>query len=97
MVDASPPLRSLLLASRKGGAGKTTLALHLGVILATRTKVLLVDADEQASAWYRVRAAAEPRLVTCPPARCATCWTPPPPRASTSPSSTPPARPRWST
>jgi chromosome partitioning protein len=68
-MDALMPLRTLLLASRKGGAGKTTLALHLGVILAARTKVLLVDADEQASAsaWYRIRAAAEPRLVACQP------------------------------
>jgi chromosome partitioning protein len=60
-------LRSLVLASRKGGAGKTTLALHLGVILAERRKVLLIDADEQASAsaWFRMRAAEEPRLVAC--------------------------------
>jgi cellulose biosynthesis protein BcsQ len=63
------PLRSLLLASRKGGAGKTTLALHLGVILSARNKVLLIDADEQASAsaWYRMRVADEPRLVACQP------------------------------
>jgi cellulose biosynthesis protein BcsQ len=68
-MDTSAPLRSLLLASRKGGAGKTTLALHLGVILGTRSKVLLIDADEQASAsaWYRMRAADHPRLVACAP------------------------------
>ena len=45
-MSESAPLRSLVLASRKGGAGKTTLALHLGVILGDRSKVLLVDADE---------------------------------------------------
>jgi chromosome partitioning protein len=68
-MSHSAPLRSLLLASRKGGAGKTTLALHLGVILGERHKLLLIDADEQASAsaWYRMRAADEPRLVACPP------------------------------
>jgi chromosome partitioning protein len=68
-MDAQIPLRALLLASRKGGAGKTTLALHLGVVLGERSKVLLIDADEQASAsaWYRMRAASEPRLVACQP------------------------------
>jgi cellulose biosynthesis protein BcsQ len=68
-MDTSAPLRSLLLASRKGGAGKTTLALHLGVILGARSKVLLIDADEQASAsaWYRMRTADHPRLVACAP------------------------------
>ncbi len=66
-MSESAPLRSLVLASRKGGAGKTTLALHLGVILGDRSKVLLVDADEQASAsaWYRMRTAEHPRLVAC--------------------------------
>jgi chromosome partitioning protein len=68
-METSAPLRSLLLASRKGGAGKTTLALHLGVILGSRRNVLLIDADEQASAsaWYRMRSADRPRLVACPP------------------------------
>jgi chromosome partitioning protein len=57
------------LASRKGGAGKTTLALHLAVILGERGNVLLVDADEQASAsaWFRMRSADRPRLVACQP------------------------------
>jgi chromosome partitioning protein len=68
-MDVPPPPRSLVLASRKGGAGKTTLALHLGVILAERHNLLLIDADEQASAsaWFRMRAADQPRLVACSP------------------------------
>ena len=68
-MGTTSPMRTLLLASRKGGAGKTTLALHLGVILGERSNVLLIDADEQASAsaWYRMRATDRPRLVACSP------------------------------
>ena len=68
-MSESQPLRSLVLASRKGGAGKTTLALHLAVILSARCRTLLVDADEQASAsaWFRMRVADEPRVVACQP------------------------------
>ena len=47
------------ILSQKGGAGKTTLAIHLADTLARRgRRVLLVDADEQATAskWAALRA-----------------------------------------
>lgn len=59
-------MKTLALLARKGGAGKTTLALHLAVIAARAGKrVLLVDTDPQrsAAAWWRSRPAAVPELV----------------------------------
>jgi chromosome partitioning protein len=54
------------LLSRKGGTGKTTLALHLAVLAQQAgRKTLLVDLDPQRSAtgWWRVRAAKTPLLL----------------------------------
>ena len=65
-------MRTLALLARKGGTGKTTLAVHLAVLAAeTGRRVLLVDTDPQRSAaeWWRVRRTDEPRLVECPAAR----------------------------
>lgn len=39
------------IANRKGGVGKTTLATNLAVALTGKGKTLLVDGDEQRSAW----------------------------------------------
>ena len=58
------------LLSRKGGVGKTTLAVHLAV-LAQRSgrQTLLIDLDPQRSAagWWRVREAETPLLLETGP------------------------------
>jgi chromosome partitioning protein len=62
--------RTLALLAQKGGAGKTTLALHLAVIAQDAgLRTLLVDCDPQRSAagWWRARAAATPELVETTP------------------------------
>jgi len=60
------------LLSRKGGSGKTTLAVHLAVLAQMNgLRVLLVDLDPQRSSasWWRARAAATPQMEETTPAK----------------------------
>jgi chromosome partitioning protein len=61
-------MRIVALLARKGGTGKTTLAVHLAVVAQqTGRRVLLVDTDPQRSAgdWWRARQLDTPELVEC--------------------------------
>ncbi|MDR7037319.1 chromosome partitioning protein [Methylobacterium sp. BE186] len=58
-------MQVILIATQKGGAGKSTLAAHFGALAARDGRTLLVDADPQGSLsfWHRQRAAEAPQLV----------------------------------
>ena len=59
-------MKTVAVLSRKGGAGKTTVALHLAVAAGRpRRRVVLADMDPQRSAadWWRSRSAETPELV----------------------------------
>ncbi len=61
-------MKTVAVISQKGGAGKTTLALHLAVAAQSAGVVTLVlDADPQATAstWSTWREAAEPDVIDC--------------------------------
>ena len=65
-------MKVLGLLSRKGGVGKTTLALHLSVLAQEADRrVLLVDLDPQgsAAAWWQAREGATPELEVTEPAK----------------------------
>lgn len=61
-------MKTVAIISQKGGAGKTTLALHLAVAAQSAGIVtLILDADPQATAstWSTWRQAAEPEVIDC--------------------------------
>jgi chromosome partitioning protein len=63
MVDI---MKSVALLARKGGTGKTTCAIHMGVLAqAAGLKVAFIDLDPQRSltAWWHSRAADTPILL----------------------------------
>jgi chromosome partitioning protein len=58
-------MQRILIASSKGGCGKTTLATNLAVALARRgRRVWMIDADSQGSSaeWQRIRGAMPPAI-----------------------------------
>jgi chromosome partitioning protein len=60
-------MQTIAVVSQKGGAGKTTLAIHLAVLAATRCVTLIVDTDPQATAsrWSQWRGDADPEVIDC--------------------------------
>jgi chromosome partitioning protein len=63
-------MKVLGLLSRKGGVGKTSLAIHLSVLAQESGKrVLLIDLDPQgsAAAWWQAREASVPQLEATTP------------------------------
>ena len=67
-------MKTIALISQKGGAGKTTLALHLSAAFwLAGSDVLVVDLDPQASAaeWHDARENPMPHVESVQPARLA--------------------------
>ena len=63
-------MKTIGVLSRKGGVGKTTLAVHLAVLAQQAgRRTLLIDLDPQrsAAAWWRARAADTPLLAEAEP------------------------------
>lgn len=61
-------MKTIAIVSQKGGAGKTTLAVHLATAAAQAGLVsLIVDTDPQAtaSAWGQWRSGGEPEVIDC--------------------------------
>lgn len=61
-------MQTIAIVSQKGGAGKTTLALHLATAAhAAGVVSLILDADPQATAsrWSQWRDGAEPDVIDC--------------------------------
>lgn len=59
-------MKAIALLAQKGGAGKTTLTVHLAVLAAQEGKsVILVDTDPQKSTgdWWRARDDDQPGLI----------------------------------
>lgn len=68
-------MRTIAVMSLKGGAGKTTISVHLAAAASARgLRVVLLDTDFQqlsAVTWSKVREQAEPRVIELDPHRLA--------------------------
>ena len=67
-------MATIAIISQKGGAGKTTLALHLAAAAQDAGRVaLIIDTDPQATAsqWAAWRQEAPPEVIDSPPPRLA--------------------------
>lgn len=60
-------MRTVAVISQKGGAGKTTLAIHLATAAAAEGVALIIDTDPQATAsrWAQWRGDRDPEVVDC--------------------------------
>ncbi len=60
-------MHTIAVISQKGGAGKTTLAIHLATAAAADHVALLLDTDPQATAsrWSQWRGGGDPEVVDC--------------------------------
>jgi chromosome partitioning protein len=60
-------MRTIAIISQKGGAGKTTLAIHLATAAAAESVAVIVDTDPQATAsrWGEWRKGADPEIIDC--------------------------------
>lgn len=61
-------MKTLAIASRKGGSGKTTTAVHIAGLADAEGGAVIVDADPQGSAlaWYELRTTERPYVVAAP-------------------------------
>ena len=60
-------MRTIAILSQKGGAGKTTLAIHLAAAAAADYVTLIIDTDPQATAcrWSQWRGGGDPDVIDC--------------------------------
>lgn len=60
-------MQTIAVVSQKGGAGKTTLAVHLATEAAKSRVALILDTDPQATAsrWGEWRGGREPEVIDC--------------------------------
>ena len=65
-------MKTLAIISEKGGVGKTTLSINLGVAAALKNKaVAIIDLDPQASSseWGDLRESDTPTIIATPASR----------------------------